>query len=487
MSSSASALSVRTIETPGLGDRSYVAVLDGWAIAVDVQRDIDRVEEVLADQHARLAAVVETHIHNDYVTGGLGLARRHGATYVVPAGPRLGFTATRATDGSIVRAGALTLRTIDSPGHTDAHAAYSLHIEDGPAQVAFTGGSLLLGATGRTDLLGLDRAEDLARRQYWSVRRLARLLGPDARILPTHGFGSFCVAGETAPSGDTVAEQLAANHAYLLSEDEFVDDLMGRLGAYPTYYAFMGPRNAGGPALADAADIPYVDLAAAVASSDSGTTVVDVRPRRAWAQAHLAGSVSIDLAGAMATWYGWTVPIDAPVLLVADTHARAREAVRELQRIGVDNVRGVHVTPSLVEADCPSVTSARTASFDGLARRLRDVPATSVLDVRETAEWRQGHVRGARHVSAHDIDRARNLLTPGDEAWLYCGGGFRASIAGSLLERLGASSVIVDDAVSGAATAGVLWCDASGCGDDGCRHADGTRDRVRRRVHAVTG
>lgn len=221
---------IHTLETPSLGDRSYLAIHDGWAVAVDVQRDLDRVESVLHEQRAHLGAVVETHIHNDYLTGGLVLARRYGAEYAVPSGPRLGYSATRVQEGSPIMVGSMTLRAINAPGHTDAHAAYSLHIADGHAAAAFTGGSLLLGATGRTDLLGREYAESLARRQYWSVRRLARILGGDAVVLPTHGFGSFCVAGSSVPSGDTIAEQLDANPAYLLTEDEFVTDLLGGSG-----------------------------------------------------------------------------------------------------------------------------------------------------------------------------------------------------------------------------------------------------------------
>ena len=173
-----------TLETPGLGNRSYVVIADGWAVAVDVQRDLDRVQTVLTERGVRLAAVVETHVHNDYVTGGLALARHWGAEYIVPAGPDLAFPARRGYDGDRIHAGPVDLRVINSPGHTDAHATYSLHVGDNPAMAAFTGGSLLLGGTGRTDLLGQHRAAQLAADQYWSARRLARLLPPTHDCCP---------------------------------------------------------------------------------------------------------------------------------------------------------------------------------------------------------------------------------------------------------------------------------------------------------------
>jgi hydroxyacylglutathione hydrolase len=458
---------VMTIETPSLGDRSYVAIHDGWAVAVDVQRDLDRVEDILRAEKARLGAVIETHIHNDYLTGGLALSRRHNAQYVVPAGPRLGFSATRAVDGMTIAAGAMTLRAIDSPGHTDAHASYSLQIEDGPIGHAFTGGSLLLGATGRSDLLGLDRAEALARQQYWSVRRMARLLGGQARILPTHGFGSFCVAGSSTPSGDTVEEQLAANPAYLLDEEDFVTDLLGKLGAYPAYYAFMGPRNAGG-VQAHEGPVPILGEAAILDGQDSGVLLVDVRPRVEWAKAHVAGSLSVDATGAMATWLGWIAPIDQRLALIADTQHAGESAVRELRRIGFDDIAGIHVAADLSRLEPRRLAATRTASFVDLAEEVNGSADPLVIDAREASEWRSGHVTGAIHASAHDVvamfDGAPPLTTP----WIYCGVGFRAAIAASQLERLGIEAVMIDDDYARAEAAGIPTCAGTRCSDQLC-------------------
>ena len=466
METFADGLSLHTIETPSLGDRSYVAIHDGWAVAVDVQRDLDRVEDLLREHDARLGAVLETHIHNDYLTGGLVLARRLGAEYVVPQGPRLGYSATRVGDGSTVRVGALTVRTIDAPGHTDAHAAFSLHVEDAAAQVAFTGGSLLLGATGRTDLLGIELAEGLARRQYWTARRLARILHGDVRLRPTHGFGSFCAAGSVVPSGDTLAEQLDANPAYLLSEEEFVADLLARLGDYPTYYAFMGPRNAGGVTTADLPDVPRADLATLREVDGFDELVVDVRARERWARAHLPGSLSVDARGAVATWLGWLTPVDTPVRLVAESEEQIDDVVRDLHRIGFDRITAAHVAPSLAAiGDCSGATMA---SFGDLASRVRGGEAPIVVDTRETSEWRGGHVRGALHVPAHDIEATFAGAPPREELWLYCGVGMRATIAASQLLRLGVDAVVIDDAVGRAEARGVPWCDGSACSDHLC-------------------
>ena len=204
-----------------------MALADGWAVAVDPQRDLDRVELVLATHGLLLGAVLETHIHNDYVTGGLALARRHRVPYVVPAGPSLGYDARRVGDGDELHVGPLSIAVIDSAGHTDAHATYDVRTSGATSGVAFTGGSLLLGATGRTDLLGAELAEPLARRQHRSVRRLAGLLPGETRLCPTHGFGSHCAAGHATGGGATIADQVRHNPAFELEEDAFVAATLG--------------------------------------------------------------------------------------------------------------------------------------------------------------------------------------------------------------------------------------------------------------------
>ncbi|MFN8192868.1 MAG: rhodanese-like domain-containing protein [Nocardioidaceae bacterium] len=457
-------LSVTTLETPGLGNRSYVADADGWAVAVDVPRDLDRVEEILNRRHARLGAVVETHLHNDYVTGGAALARRHGARYVVPFGPMIGVAADRGRPGEAIDVGPLRLRLIATPGHTDSHTAYSLHLEDGPAEAAFTGGSLLLGGNGRTDLMGSERAEELARAQYWTVRRLARLLPGQTRLLPTHGFGSFCLAGHAEePAGDTLADQLTVNPAYLLDEDRFVADLLGRLGPVPAYFDQMALRNAAGPTAADLTPPPLLGFEQA-ARLAGPTWVVDTRDRRAFARGHLPGSVNVDAAGALATWVGWTVPVDEPIVVVATDRSLLAHVQRELVRIGVDHLAGA------VLGDPPAgmATTLGTARFEDLAFALADDSAGPVLDVRDDHEWRTGHVRGAVHVPAHRVREAVATGLTGEDPWVYCGVGFRAAVAGSLLAREGVFPTVVHDDVALAAAHGAPWCSGSHCPDHRC-------------------
>ncbi|MEI6624493.1 MAG: rhodanese-like domain-containing protein [Actinomycetes bacterium] len=461
-----------TFEISGLGNRSYLAIADGWAVAVDVQRDLDRVRRILDERGLRLAAVVETHVHNDYVTGGLALARHYGASYVVPPGPALRFDADRGHDGDSFRAGPLQLQVINSPGHTDAHASYSLHVGQSPAVAAFTGGSLLIGGTGRTDLLGVDRARSLAREQFRTADRIARRLPPEARLLPTHGFGSFCLAGKAVASpGDTLADQFRVNPAFLLNEEQFIDNLIAGLGPVPAYFPKMAPRNVAGPDEADLTPPPYLEVPEVARRAKHGDWVVDVRQRHTFGEQHVPGSISVDADGALATWVGWTVGVEDPIVVVADDDAQLAYAQRELVRIGIDRLAGAHVGQFGAASANDTVASARMATFDDLADGLRAGRVSQVIDVRNWAEWRTGHVAGAIHLPAYEFtaDRlARGDLGP--EPWLYCGVGFRAAIAASLMERAGQSAVVVDDSIV-VAEHELDWCTAEYCTTDRC-HAD---------------
>lgn len=176
-----------TIETKALGDRSYV-IIDrdsGVAAVIDPQRDIDRIEAVLSGTGARITHVFETHIHNDYVTGGLELARRTGAAYVLSAEDDVAYAGERtgARDGDEFPIGSLVLRAVRSPGHTPHHLSYVL-IDNGEPVAAFTGGSMLYGTVGRTDLIDSESTELLTREQFRSVRRLARDLPGTVGVHP---------------------------------------------------------------------------------------------------------------------------------------------------------------------------------------------------------------------------------------------------------------------------------------------------------------
>jgi len=231
---------VTVIETSSLGDRSYIVTGAGATVVVDPQRDIDRVLNLVAESGARISHVLETHVHNDYVSGGLALSRASGAEYVVPAGDELGYPARPVSDGDVVDAGTFTLRALHTPGHTEHHISYELIDGGGRTVGVFSGGSMLFDSTGRTDLVGPEHTRSLTVAQYRSVRRLADELPDDAALFPTHGFGSFCAASSAGRENSAIGEQCSANPALTQDEQDFVDDLLANLSEFPAYYAQMG-------------------------------------------------------------------------------------------------------------------------------------------------------------------------------------------------------------------------------------------------------
>ncbi|MDV6248197.1 MBL fold metallo-hydrolase, partial [Rhodococcus opacus] len=166
-------MDVSIIETSSLGDRSYLISDGAVGVVVDPQRDIDRVLALARDRGVRITHVLETHIHNDYVTGGLELSRTTGAEYVVPTGDDVGYQRRAVSDGDLIDAGPILLQVLHTPGHTHHHVSYVLRETTGGIRGVFTGGSMLFGTTGRTDLLGKEHTEELTHAQYHSVRRLA--------------------------------------------------------------------------------------------------------------------------------------------------------------------------------------------------------------------------------------------------------------------------------------------------------------------------
>lgn len=431
-----------TIETPGLGDRSYVVHDGEVAVVVDPQRDIDRVTAIVDAIGVRVTHVLETHLHNDYVTGGLALSLEAGAEYVVAGADSVDFDRRPVADGDTITAGRMTITALHTPGHTPNHMSYALS-EDGKTVAVFTGGSMLFGAVGRTDLISQEQTEELTRAQYRSVRRLAKELPEHTSVLPTHGFGSFCSATETSGDSSTIGNERRHNIALVTEdEDRFVEQLVAGLVAYPRYYVHMGKLNAAGPPAPDLSPPAEVDAGELRDRIESGEWVVDLRNRLAFARLHVAGTVSIELGDPFGTYFGWTLPWDAPVTLVGDSAEQVAEARRQLVRIGMDRLSGAAVGDIESMADGRR-SNYRVAKFADLAASFgrHDI---SVLDVRRSDEWEQGHLVGAKHIPFWELaDRVGEL--PEKEIWVHCLTGFRASIGASLVDRAGREVVLIDD------------------------------------------
>ncbi len=434
-------LTVTIIETPTLGDRSYVVDDGRDALVVDPQRDLDRVHAVLAARGVRLAAVAETHAHNDYVSGGLELAHSGGVPYLVPCEAEVSYERTQVCDEDVRQVGTMTVRTIGTPGHTHHHVAFAVGEGDTPAFV-FTGGSMLFGSVGRTDLVGPDATVALAHAQHASVRRLAHELPGDTVVLPTHGFGSFCSATETSGTESTIDQQRQQNPALTQEEDEFVQTLLDGFDAFPAYYAHMGPTNLHGPAPVDLSPVAEADPAELRRRIEAGEWVIDLRDSKAFARGHLPGTYSFDATGNLVTYLGWLIPWGTPLSLIGETPEQVAHAQRELVRIGIDRPASQTSAPVQTLTEAP-LAAYETATFAELAQ-ARERGQVHMLDVRRDAEWKVKHLDGAQHIPLHTL-LGRVDEVPDGPVWVHCASGFRASIAASILDAAGKSVVAIND------------------------------------------
>ncbi|MEI5675790.1 MULTISPECIES: MBL fold metallo-hydrolase [unclassified Nocardioides] len=442
---------VVTLEVPELGNRCHLVHDGSRALVVDPPRDLGIVERAAEEVGVEITTVADTHIHNDFVSGALGLARRHGADYLLSSDERVDFERVGVRHGDVVPVGSLEVRVLATPGHTRHHQSF-LACAPGQPGALFSGGSLLHGTVGRTDLIDPRLALDLARAQ-WASTRLLGDLDPATELHPTHGFGSFC-AGSTLTAGTgedgdivTIGDEKGRNPAFGSDRDDYARELVAGYGPIPAYYPHMDPLNRAGAGRA--APRP-ARPATAEEVSDAilrGSWVVDLRGRDEFAEGHLAGSVSVEYSAQFATYVGWLVPWQDDIVLLTDSPRLLPPALRDLARIGIDGV-GTHVLPQ----EAPLEATYRRATWADF--RTTPTDRRVVVDVRQRDEYEQGHLPGAVHAPVQDVELVAATL-PAGELWVHCKSGYRAGIAASLLHRLGRSVVHVDDAWEHVAEQGI--------------------------------
>jgi rhodanese-related sulfurtransferase/glyoxylase-like metal-dependent hydrolase (beta-lactamase superfamily II) len=382
---------------------------------------------------------VETHLHADFVSGSRELALR-GARVVAPAAGHLDHSHRPLVDGEEVDLGGLTLRALATPGHTPEHLSYLLL--DGSRSLAlFSGGALLPSSAARTDLISAERTDGLTRQLYRAVRDRVFVLPDDLVVLPTHGAGSYCSAPAGGEPWTTVGRERMANPLFALEdEDEFVRVFLGGLGSYPDYFSRLRDVNRAGPRVYGAGWPRLSALSAATVRSlmSRGAVVVDVRPYPDFASGHVAGSLSIALRGAFASWLGWVVPAGAPLMFVLNPLQDRSEVVRQCLKVGYEELLGE------LEG---GFESWRREGFPESSVRLiapPESPERGTLDVRQRSEYLAGHLPGAIHIELGSLPGVAGEL-PRGPLTAYCRHGERAMTAASVLERAGHRAISVID------------------------------------------
>lgn len=417
----------------GLGNSAYLVDLgDGRALAVDASRDLRAIDHAAALRGLRVAFAADTHLHADFVSGATDLASRAGATVLAAAAGFREHAHRGVEDGDEIDLGGLTLRVLATPGHTHEHVAFEL-LDGAKTLGVFTGGSLLVGSAARTDLVDPARTEELARSQYRSLQRLARL--DDAvTVWPTHGAGSFCSAPPGQERTTTIGTQKSSNALLATgSEDEFVSLLLSSLGTYPAYFRRLPEVNRRGPAPVPPGPLPK--LTVDDVRRIDGLEVVDARPFESFAAAHVPGSLSNPLRPAFATWLGWLVDPARPLIVVRDENQDGNEILWQARKVGLEPVGElVGGVQAWIAAGHPT----RTIPLVDAGR----IEAAAVLDVRQSAEFESGHVPSARNVELGDLS-GPSAGVPARPTVVMCGHGERAMTAASLLARTGRTDISV--------------------------------------------
>lgn len=422
----------------GLGNSAYLLDLgDGRALAVDASRDLRSLRAESERRRLTIAVAADTHLHADYLSGARQLAASDGAQVLASAAGHRGFPHTGLADGDEVDLGGLTLRVLATPGHTHEHIAFA--IVDGARVVGvFTGGSLLVGSAARTDLVDPERTEELARAQYRSLKRLA-LLDDDVLVWPTHGAGSFCSAPPGAERTSTIGTERRTNTLLRAeSEDAFVDHLIDSLGTYPRYFARLGEVNRRGPALVDGDELPPLTPQEVTDLVARGAVVVDARLAPDFAAAHVPDSLSIPLRPVFATWLGWLVEDQTPIVVVRGDDQDPAEILWQARKVGYDRVVG----------ELAGGIGAWRASGRAVGSVPLITPAgvgdTPVLDIRQEAEFASGHLPGARNLELGSLSQ-RVATVPSGPTVVMCGHSERAMGAASVLARAGRHDIVVMD------------------------------------------
>ncbi len=427
-------LQVEAVPAPELGNSSFlVADTDrGEAFVVDPLRDIDRYLRIADDLGVRVTRALDTHLHNDFVSGRRELEAEAG-TNIAELEP-----------GGSLAVGAASVSAIHTPGHTPDHKSYVLSHE-GKQVALFSGGAVMLGAIARTDLFGPHLAVHLALEALTTLQ--VRLRGlPDAiRVFPTHGGGSFCGTGGRSGSETTLGHERKTNPFFQTTE--LMPFLARALDTqrYPDYYRDLAAINARGAPLIGRT-LPALQALTAedvMRLMDEGAAAVDVRPGREYDRGHIPGSYNVGIDGPVSAWIGWLVARGRAIVLVGGTPAQHREAQRQLLRIGFDNMVGeLDGGMDAWRTNGRELSTFETVDVEDMAQWVLSAEPMTVVYSRDEHEWCVGHVPGAVHIYGPDIPHRAHELPREAPVAVHCGSGYRAAIAASLLEQAGMQRIV---------------------------------------------
>jgi hydroxyacylglutathione hydrolase len=431
-----------------LAHASYLIGSGGECAIVDPQRDVDAYLADAAAKGLSIRWVLETHLHADFVSGHRELADRTGATIVFGRKAGATFPYRAVEDGEEIALGNVTLRFLETPGHTPESVSILVTdhgVSDAPQKV-LTGDALFIGDVGRPDLAGSRgfTAEQMAGMLYESLHGKLLALPDDVEVYPAHGAGSMCGRNISKETSSTIGEQRRFNYALQpMAKDVFVKMMTTDLPPAPVYFPRDAEINRGGArALAELPKPSPLSPEELIGRVTGGALALDVRPAAAFGAGHVPGSLNLGLGGQFASWAGSLIPAGVPLVLVAEDDTQVAEAVTRLARVGLESVTGF-LAGGIYGWDREGmpVMKIPQIAVDELKSRLAEEPAPQLVDVRRPAEYRAGHAPTAVCVPLDNLMDRAGSLDPFRPTVVICASGYRSSAATSLLANRGFASL----------------------------------------------
>jgi glyoxylase-like metal-dependent hydrolase (beta-lactamase superfamily II)/rhodanese-related sulfurtransferase len=437
---------------PCLAHASYLIgdEATGTAVVVDPQRDTDQYIAFAAEHQLKIKHVFLTHLHADFVAGHLELRDRVGATIYLGAKAKAAYAFTPLADGSLVEFGRVRLKALETPGHTPESISivvYDLPVSGTKPYAVLTGDTLFIGDVGRPDLrvaLGWS-ANDLGGMLFESLHAKLLTLPDESLVYPAHGAGSLCGKAISNETVSTLGEQRKSNYALQpMSKEAFIQVVTADQPDAPAYFNYDAVLNSEErPTLEQALqrEMNPLTLETLLGMQGSGAQVLDTRDSTEFAAAHLVGSINIGLGGQYATWVGTVLDRKHPIVIIADP-GRENEAAVRLGRIGFDHVAGYLKDGMLSLESRPELTAqTERVSAPFAAELLASEQPPLAVDVRAPREREQKFIAGSLHVPLNHLVENIGMLAKDRALLLYCAGGYRSSIAASLLQKNGFSQV----------------------------------------------
>ena len=442
-------MKVEQIYTGCLAEAAYYIESNGEAVIIDPLRETEPYIERAEADGARIKYVLETHFHADFVSGHLDLANKTGATIVYGPTAQPNFEAHIATDGEVLKLGAVSIKVLHTPGHTMESSTYLLFDEEGKEFAVFTGDTLFLGDVGRPDLAvktDLTR-EDLAGHLFDSLHNKIMPLSDDVIVYPGHGAGSACGKKMSAETWGYLGDQKKTNYALQpMTREAFVKEVTDGLVAPPQYFPKNAVMNKMGYDSID--DIlgkglnPLTIRAFKAAWAEEDALVIDTRHQDEFVKGFIPGAIFIGIDDNFAMWVGALITdLQVPILFVAD-EGREKEIVTRLARVGYDNPIGYLEGGYDAWKDAGEEVDTLEDITAGALVRLMDKEQLSVLDVRKASEYDAQHIVAAQNFPLDFINANMSEVSRDKRYFIHCAGGYRSVIAASILKSRGYHNLV---------------------------------------------